>query len=737
MSSQMNRLFVPGARFGGLAAAPPAIGLDTMDSPVAVADARGRIVQANASFVSLFGPLAGPAGGAALWAWLQPATPAGEFLGRLAAGQAVRGECLLDTAGGYPRWFSALTNPVLDDHGALASLVCVLTDITETKLRDGIQRTALEAIAQDRPLAEIMDAMCRAIERVTPGVAVSVLRVDAEGRLRPLAAPSLPPRYSAGIDGAPVGPCNGSCGTAAFRGEPVAVTDIFTDPLWASFQDMALLSGMAACWSTPIKSGDGSVLGTFAFYYSTHRGPDAYHCRLTEICTHLCALALERDAARERIRWQANHDALTGLLNLHAVRRLTEDAIAQTDRGGVPLAALFIDLDDFKQINDVLGHRQADLLLEEIAGRLRAHAPAAALLGRRSGDEFVMILPGLDAPAALALAENLRAAIARPLVSIPGRKLNVSASIGACVCPAHGRDWDTLMRHADLALREARHGGRNRVRLFDAELGARELARARLEQALKAALLENRLQLHYQPKIRLRDNSLAGVEALARWHHGETGNVSPDQFIPLAEQCGLVVDLGYWALDEACGQLARWRAAGLRVPSVAVNLSPLNFHHHELPDVIAGILRRHRLAGSDLTVEITEGLVMESKPEIQATLAAVRGLGVRLSMDDFGTGYSSLGHLLNLPVDELKLDKSFVQGLDSHHAAATLVDAAIRIGQSIGLTLVAEGIEEESQRAFLCAHGCEIGQGYLFAMPMPPAAFETWLAERGVAEPAA
>ncbi|WP_420998058.1 putative bifunctional diguanylate cyclase/phosphodiesterase [Cupriavidus sp. 30B13] len=742
MPSQMNRLSTTDARFGQLPVPLSAIGLDTMDNPVAVADARGRILQANASFASVFGPPAGRDAEAARRNWLPPSmdtmhgAAAGDFLIRLAAGQAVRSECLLDTAGGHPRWFSALTNPVFDDHGGLVNLVSVLTDITETKLRDGIQRTALEAIAQDRPLAQIMEAMCREIERVTPEVAVSVLRIDAEGRLRPLAAPSLPPLYSASIDGAPAGPCNGSCGTAAFRGEPVAVTDIFTDPLWAPFQDLARLSGMAACWSTPIKAGDGRVLGTFAFYYPTRRGPDAYHCRLTEICTHLCALALERDAAREHIRWQAYHDALTGLLNLQAVRGRTEEAIAQADRSGTPLTALFVDLDDFKQINDALGHKQADLLLQEIAARMRGHAPAGALLGRRSGDEFVMVLPGMDAPDALALAEGLRAAIGQPLVSVPGRKLSVSASIGACVCPAHGRDWDALMRHADLALREAKRGGRNRVRLFDAELGARALARASLEQALKAALQENRLQLHYQPKVRLRDDALAGVEALARWHDSEMGDISPARFIPLAEECGLVVELGYWVLDEACGQLARWRAGGMQVPSVAVNLSPLNFHHHELPAVIAAVLQRHGLAGADLTVEITEGLVMESKPEIQATLAAVRRLGVCLSMDDFGTGYSSLGHLLNLPVDEIKLDRSFVQGLHSHRAAATLVDAAIRIGQSIGLTLVAEGVEDESQRAFLRAHGCEIGQGYLFAGAMPPQAFEAWLAERSAAAPA-
>lgn len=739
------------------AAAPatgPLPGVEGLDAPVVIADALGFVVYSNASANHLLGDIAAGPLDAALRALL-PLLHAdrtghaehGDRIdrraaderraalhARLAAGDAIRAQSLISTRDGHPHWYSSVTNPVLDAQGRLTHTVSVLTDVTDTKMRETVQQSVLEAMAHDRPLREIMRIMCVEIERMAPGVAISILRVDEQGLLHPLAGPGLPAAFMQCIEGAPIGPAAGSCGTAAHRGEPVAVTDIAADPLWASHGEAARLSGMAACWSTPVKASDGRVIGTFAFYYSTRRGPDAFHYRLTEVCTHLCALALERDAAREQIRRQAFQDALTGLPNRQTLRQRLDEAVAASHHQAMPLAMLFVDLDGFKQINDSLGHQLGDLLLQESAARLARLAPPHATVGRRSGDEFALVLPGYGAAEALALAETIRAALAEPLDAIPGRHLCLSASIGVSVLPEHGNDREALLRRADLAVHTAKRTGRNRVCLFNVEQEAHAIERAQLEQTLKEALVKRELALHYQPKVNLRDCTVTGVEALARWRHPLLGEVSPARFIPLAEECGLIVELGYWALREACAQLARWHRAGLAMPSVAVNLSPLHFRHRELPSMLAAILDEQGLEGRHLTVEITENVFVDNRPELHETIAAIRALGVRLSMDDFGTGYSSLSHLLDLPVDELKLDQKFVSRLDCHEAARTLVEAAIRIGATLGLDVVAEGIEDERQRALLAEAGCEIGQGYLFARPMAPQALETWARSRSAAD---
>ncbi|MCW3481034.1 EAL domain-containing protein [Neisseriaceae bacterium JH1-16] len=641
-------------------------------------------------------------------------------------------EVLIYDKQGKPLWISAVINPVFDEDGLLKNMVAVYTDITHTKMHEVLQHKVLNAMAREAPLLTVAELICREVEHIAPDIVVSILRVDAEDKLRPLAAPSLPEHIAQAIDGVAIGPNVGSCGTAAYWGEQVVVTDITTDPRWASYKDLFLPLGLVACWSNPIKSSDGRVLGTLAFYYRNHREPNEFIERLSVVCEHLCALALERDEARVHIRQLAFYDVLTGLPNRRRLYAKATQAIKRVTRAKSSLAVLFVDLDRFKQVNDSLGHSVGDELLCETAQRIKAQLRDSDIVGRLSGDEFVIVAPGCDSLQAAEIAERVLAALSAPLV-IGGVKLRSSASIGISLYPDSGHHIEQLLQHADMAMYQAKVAGRNRYCFFSAEMNRQVQERQTLELALREALEQKQLQLHYQPQVRLEDGRLYGVEALARWHHPQLGEVSPARFVPLAEECGLIAELGHWTLHEACRHLADWRRRGLAIPTVSVNLSPKNFHHIGLPGLIADILQQHGLAPGDLTLEMTESVLMDDAPETLSTIAALHEQGVRLSIDDFGTGYSSLGYLHRLPVDELKLDKRFVHDLDSDEASRALTQAIIRIGESLRLTVVAEGVETTAQQQFLAGSGCQVVQGFLFARPMPIDALEQWLATAPIA----
>ncbi|MFG0228148.1 EAL domain-containing protein [Achromobacter sp. 413638] len=709
------------------------LGINETGNAVAVSGPDGRIVYVNEGFHRMLGFGRADAVNQELGELLAGGRPDGgtreELDRRIACREGYHKDVLVYDRAGKPLWVSVMANSVFDERGTLVNVVDVLTDITPTKVHEVLQRRVLQAMVNEASVTEVMNMVCREVERLAPEVLTTVLRVDDAGRLRPLAAPSLPPAFSDALDGEPIGPQCGACGTSAFLGRPVIVPDIATDPLWDGYRHLPLPDDIKSCWSSPIKSSDGRVIGTFGFYFRERRLPDDFHHRLVDVCVYLCALALEREEARARIRQLAFYDELTGLPNRNLLLAQSEQAIARAEAERKRVAVLFLDLDRFKQVNDTLGHPIGDALLREVALRLRRLARATDIVGRLSGDEFVMLLPDFEHGRLTAAAEHILVALAQPF-GVGGITLNPSVSIGISVFPENGRDMDTLLRHADMAMYQAKTAGGNRISFFSAEMNRQAQERLALEAALRDALEGRALRLHYQPQVGLRNGSLYGVEALARWRHPTLGEISPARFVPLAEECGLIGDLGDWALREACSQLATWRHNGLRVPSVSVNLSATNFHNLNLPRMIAATLAEFGLAPGDLMLEITEGVVLDATAGTLRTIAELHRLGVRLSMDDFGTGYSSLGHLRRLIVDELKLDRSFVQGLESDDAARALTSAVIRIGESLSLPVVAEGIENEEQRRFLIEQGCAAGQGFLFSPPLPANDLEQWLRGR-------
>lgn len=704
---------------------------DASDSAVMISDSSPNIVYVNAGFCRMFGWSLDEVLGCrpiALLARDKDAAYTQEYRDTLAAGQSVQREEIVEGKDGQRYWAKVISSPVMDAAGQWQLTVTILTDITRAKMHEVLQQRALEAMAREQPLTEVLELICEEVERIAPELAASILEVDESGLLHPLAAPSLPFEYQRQLEGVAIGPSVGSCGTAAWRKENVWVDDIATDPLWADYKHLVLPLGFKGCWSTPVLNAQDRVIGTFAFYFRVQPRDSAmqFHQRLIEACRHLCSLALEREQTRRRIRQLAFYDALTGLPNRSLLQARADQAIAAAARNGETLAVLFIDLDRFKHVNDSLGHPAGDDLLRQVATRIKELLRTSDIAGRQSGDEFVVVLPDCSADGVTEVAERLQLVLAEPM-TLMNTTLQVSGSIGVAMYPADGRDMETLMHRADMAMYQAKASGRGSFHFYSSEMNRLAQERLMMESALRQAIEQDALRLHYQPQIELSSGRLYGVEALARWSHPQMGEVPPARFIALAEECGLIVELGHWAVREACRQLAEWRAAGLAVPAVSVNLSPTSFHNLDLPKMIATTLKDNALSPQDLTLELTEDMLLDSNPSTMKTLDEVHQQGVRLSMDDFGTGYSSLSYLRRLPISELKLDRSFVSDLEHDEAARALSSAILGIGKSLHLTVVAEGVESDAQNLMLREQGYPVAQGYLFSKPLPAQELWQWL----------
>ncbi|HEY4542542.1 MAG TPA: EAL domain-containing protein [Noviherbaspirillum sp.] len=431
----------------------------------------------------------------------------------------------------------------------------------------------------------------------------------------------------------------------------------------------------------------------------------------------------DQKLAEERIQHLATHDVLTGLPNRARFSQLLAESIAQARNAHARFAVLFIDLDRFKHINDTLGHEAGDRLLREVTARFRGAMRTTDVIARLGGDEFVVLVRELDDSArASAVARKLLAAATQP-VMLAGRECRVTASIGIAMYPQDGEDEQTLMKNADIAMYFAKEEGKDNFRFYTHEIKSQSLERLLLENHLRRALERDEFTLHYQPKLHLTQNRICGVEALLRWNNRELGAVAPADFIPIAEETGMIIEIGKWVLQTACAQNVAWQHSGLPAVSMAVNLSVRQFADPHLRDDIAAILASTGMAPELLELEITEGMMVNNPAHASALLAAVKQLGVRLAVDDFGTGYSSLGQLKNYPIDTLKIDQSFIRDLGASNEDRAITEAIIVMGKTLGLAVVAEGVETQDQEDFLRARGCDELQGFHFAHPLGAAEF--------------
>jgi diguanylate cyclase (GGDEF)-like protein len=575
-----------------------------------------------------------------------------------------------------------------------------------------LQNIILEMVAKGEALKATMDRLCREVETLLSDVVCSVLSVDPSGLLHPLAGPSLPPHYSAALDGVAIGPDVGSCGSAAYLRVPVAVADITTDPRWADFKSLALPLGLRACWSSPIIDAQGDVLGTFAFYFRETRGPTVREEAVVATCVHLCAIALERhERVVERER-QANIDALTGLGNRACFNRALANLPCEEPGAW---ALLIIDLDNLKVVNDTFGHHASDMLLREVACRIgSASLPDRAF--RLGGDEFAVILQSRGALQDMAgAAESILAAI-NARADCNGHLVYPKATIGGAIF-SHGDDVaESVRQNADFALYHAKETGRGGFVRYWPGIGTAITERLSAIRRVSTALKDDRIEAYYQPLIKLDTQEVIGVEALCRLK-AKNGDIVPAaSFSQAMADAHAAFGITQRMLSRIVRDISGWLNADVAFGHVGINVSSSDFHSGRLAEQLIEAFQRAGIPLDHLIVEVTEDVCVGSRDHVVARqIKAMRTQGLRVALDDFGTGFASLTHLLTFPVDMIKIDKSFVGRLSPDDSSSAIVKGILDIAAAMGIGVIAEGVETEAQASHLQALGCMMGQGYLFS----------------------
>ncbi|MCR4298681.1 MAG: EAL domain-containing protein, partial [Gallionella sp.] len=516
----------------------------------------------------------------------------------------------------------------------------------------------------------------------------------------------------------------------------------YVNRAWLEFTGRALEQELGDGWADGIHPEDherslGAFLSAFnrrepfTMEYRLRHCDGSYHWLLDhgapytdldgEFAGYLgaCYDVNERKQYESQLEYQAQHDALTGLPNRNLLADRLNQVISRVRRHNNLAGVVFLDLDNFKVVNDSLGHEVGDHIIKTVGERLVATVREGDTVARYGGDEFVVVLADMVQEEDVVNATRKLMAAMTASFTINERDIVITSSLGVAVCPRDGEDQMTLLRNADTALYRAKDAGRNTFQFYAAEMNQRLMARLDLERDMRQALENGEFLLHYQPQVNLASGAIIGVEALVRWRQPERGIISPGEFIPLAEETGLIVPLGEWVLREACRQARAWRDAGLPEICMSVNLSARQFRSPGLVQTILGVLSETGLEARFLEMEITESMVMHDPEGAIAVLDELQQQGITFAMDDFGTGYSSLNYLKRFPIHKLKIDQSFVHNITTDPDDAAITNAVIELGHGLKLMVIAEGVETEEQRAFLHAHGCDEMQGYLFSRPVP------------------
>lgn len=573
------------------------------------------------------------------------------------------------------------------------------------------QNTILEMTAMGRPIGEIVDFLCRAVEAMADDVVSSVLLLDSENRLRHLGGPSLPLHYCEAIDGTKIGPGLGSCGTAAYTGEPVEVTDIATHPYWTAFKSLVLPLGLRACWSTPI-IGSGRVLGTFAFYYRTPRGPSELERMLVEACVHLCAIAIERDQRRLERRRLAETDALTGLPNRSRYNETLAN-VARTERNW---GLILLDVDNLKIVNDTFGHAAGDDLIRTVAHRLREVCDDGTVF-RLGGDEFAILVACTETTDLKALANRIIERIAAP-ADCAGHIIYPKATLGGARADDE-RIPEQVRQNADYALYDAKETARGRYLEFVPGLGSAIIRRFRSVRDVDEALRDNRIDTFYQPVISLSSGRVLGFEALCRMTTPEGQILEARQFQEAMKDAHIAIEITSRMLQKIALDVRQWQSENLAYGSIGINLTAADFYRGGLTERIKAVCLACGIKPKSFVAEVTESVYLARKDGIVADeISLLRQEGFKVALDDFGTGFASLTQLMAVPVDMIKIDRIFVERLFEAGGSSVVPRGLLDIANGLGIDVIAEGIETPGQAEQLSQLTCTAGQGYFFARPM-------------------
>ncbi|MDY6941470.1 MAG: EAL domain-containing protein [Pseudomonadota bacterium] len=600
-----------------------------------------------------------------------------------------------------------------------------------------LQQTVLEMVAFGADSQTILDEICRLAERLVPNAVASLMVVDqSSGLLNVRAAPTIPPRGVEWLNGLRPGPRAGSCGNAVYREAPVYVANTVDDACWADLRDFALEFDLRACWSVPVRGECGQTIGSFALTSFESGDPGGFHRTLLGICAHMAGIVLYRDQQTDKLRstqdkleFLAYHDPLTGLVNRNRVVDRLQQRLERSVQGQTMIGVFCLDLARFKNINETYGHAVGDALLLQVAARLRGALQEGDTLGRLGGDEFVVLREKLGSQAeAEQLGNELIARFAQPF-RISDQDVMLRASIGVSLFPQHGQTPEQLIKQADTSMYQAKERGRSRISFYCPEFAEKARSRVRTESELHRALRDDELLLFYQPQVEGASGDLVGCEALVRWNHPQRGLLGPAEFLGVAEETGLIVALDEWVTEAACHQLSGWSAAGCPPPSISINLSPRQIEDASIRR-IKEIVLRSAVPAARVEFELTESDFLRDYAEASRLLDELQGIGCRLALDDFGSGYSSLANLKRFRFDKLKIDQTLVRDIQVDGNDMAIARAAVAVGLSLGLTVVAEGVENAEQKQLLADSGCQIFQGYYWSRPLPADEFSTRFLKR-------
>ena len=603
-------------------------------------------------------------------------------------------------------------------------------DITEEKRKESFDKKnaeILKMIAVGRPAPDIYDAIALMYEERHEGMRCSMLELHGNILLHG-GAPSLPKSYCTAVNGLKNGPDVGSCGTSTYTGKRVLVDDIETDPKWRDLKDYALPHGLRSCWSEPVKNSSGEVLGAFGMYYHHPGLPNDQELDDLKSAARLTGIVMERNQTQKRIRELAYTDELTGLGSRAYFYQSLEALIKKSVHQNSQFLVLYLDVDEFKAINDGLGHDIGDFVLKEIAKRLTHVSRENDTVARLSGDEFCILIPDDGELNQSDIAECYLEAVSRPIEGLV-RKITLTSSIGMACFPQDAADVSLLMKAADTALYAAKENGKNQFVFYSPELTQKEKSRFQFEQLLREDIDNQRLTIVYQPQVDINTGEIVGIEALSRWQHSELGEVPPLDFISAAERIGVIKQLTESVISAACQQAVLWRKTEHPELRMSVNISPCYFRDKNIVRYIEQVLDETGLDPKGLELEITESLVQIDQRNLDI-IQELSALGVKLSIDDFGTGYSSFASLKYLKTDRLKIDKSFIDGMFLDEKISLLLSSMIQMGHNLGQEIVAEGIEFPEQVERLKGFGCEFVQGNMFSPPQDPESITKLLKQR-------